>query len=306
MSPYVYLGFIAFVLLMLFVDLRFFNAEPHVQTSKQAGAVVAAWIGLAVAFGVGLAVVQGAKPAFEYFTGYLIEYSLSVDNMFVFIVIFRYFSVPPQYQHRVLFFGILGAIVFRGLFIVMGVALLDSFEWIIYVFGALLILTAIRIAKGTEEMDPESNPILKLMQKRFRTTSRYHGQKLFVKEAGRRVGTPLFLVLVIIETTDIVFAIDSIPAIFAITRDPFIVLTSNVFAILGLRSLYFLLAGSMTKFHLLHYGLAVILAFVGVKMILSGFHIHIPILASLAVIAGVLATTIFLSLKLPPKSETND
>lgn len=291
-----YGGFIAFVLLMLFIDLKFFHSDPKETRSKDAAVWVGVWIALAVAFGVIVYFWQGPTKAAEYFAGYLIEYSLSVDNLFLFILFFNYFRVPPEFRHRVLFFGILGAIVFRALFIAAGTALINNFEWVIYIFGAFLVFTAFRIARGTEDVDPEDNPVLKLFQKRFRTTTRFDGQKLFTMENGKRVGTPLLIVLVVIETTDIVFAIDSIPAIFAITRDPFIVLTSNVFAILGLRALYFLLAGTIAKFHLLKYGLAVILGFVGIKMLLTEYW-HPPVIVSLGVIVVTLAVTAIASLR---------
>ncbi|MBW3594058.1 MAG: TerC family protein [Actinobacteria bacterium] len=312
--PLVYVGFIAFVLAMLVIDLKFFHAESHEPTPRESGAWVAVWVTLAIVFGIGVWIFSGGELAAEYFTGYLIEYSLSVDNMFVFVLIFSYFKVPFRYQHNVLFYGILGALVFRGIFIALGVALINNFEWIIYVFGAFLIFTAIRLAMGTEEVHPEDNPILKFLQKRLRTTPRYDGQKFFTIENGKKVATPLVIVLAFIEMTDIVFAVDSIPAIFGITRDPFIVLTSNVFAILGLRALYFLLADVMDRFHLLKYGLAIILGFVGVKMLLemgvpdvdafgaaAGFHYGVPIWASLGVIVSVLAISAYLSLKIPPK-----
>ncbi|HVE76806.1 MAG TPA: TerC family protein [Actinomycetota bacterium] len=306
-----YGGFIVFVLTMLLLDLKVFHSEAKTPTTKASASWVAVWVGLAVVFGVILYFWKGGTSAGLYFTGYLIEYSLSVDNMFVFIVIFTYFRVPPAYQHQVLFYGILGAIIFRGIFIALGVTLIQSFSWVLYVFGALLIFTAYRIAKGTEDVEPEDNPVLKIFRRYFRTTTKYYGQKLFTVENGKRLATPLFVVLLIIETTDIFFAIDSIPAILGIfpnprDPDPFIVLTSNVFAILGLRALYFLLAGSMSKFHLLKYGLSIILGFVGVKMILAGFphesrfHFEIPIYASLGFIIGVLAITVIASLKFPP------
>ncbi len=308
---YLYAGFIAFVIAMLLVDLKLFHAEEHEPTVRESGSWVAIWVGLALVFGIIVFFWKGGEVAAQYFAGYLIEYSLSVDNMFVFIVIFSYFQVPRAYQHQVLFFGILGAMIFRGIFIAAGVALIQNFEWIIYVFGAFLIFTAFRIAKGTEEVHPEDNPIIKLFRKRFPTTSRFDGQKLFTIENGKKVATPLFITLLFIELTDIVFAVDSIPAIFAITQDPFIILTSNVFAILGLRSLYFLLAGSMDRFHLLKYGLAVILGFVGLKMLATAIectgesffchnhHVSVPIWVSLSVIVGVLLVTAIASLKLP-------
>ena len=310
---YLYAGFIGFVIAMLLLDLKLFHAEEHDPTPKESGTWVGIWVSLAVAFGIGVWVLDGAEAAGQFFAGYLIEYSLSVDNMFVFVLIFSYFKVPLAYQHQVLFYGILGAMIFRGIFIALGVALISNFEWVIYVFGAFLIFTAIRIARGSEEVHPENNPILKFAQNRLRSTTRFEGQKLFIIENGKRLATPLFIVLLFIELTDIAFAIDSIPAIFAITEDPFIILTSNVFAILGLRALYFLLADIMDKFHLLKYGLAVILGFVGTKMLLEAVecsghgtfchdgHIGIPIWMSLSVIIGVLAITVILSLKLAPK-----
>ncbi len=304
MEPwYLYAGFIAFVIAMLLIDLKFFHAEEHDPTPRESGIWVGVWVGLAVVFGIIVFFWKGPTSAAEYFAGYLIEYSLSVDNMFVFVLIFNYFKVELKHQHQVLFFGILGAMIFRGIFIILGVALIKQFEWIIYVFGAFLIYSAVKIARGTQEVHPEDNPILKFAQRRIHSTTRFDGQKLFTIEDGKRVATPLFVVLLFIELTDIVFAIDSIPAIFAITRDPFIVLTSNVFAILGLRALYFLLADFMDRFHLLKYGLAVILGFVGVKMLLLSLHIKIPILLSLGVIVGVLAVTIFLSLKLTAREQ---
>jgi tellurite resistance protein TerC len=316
-----YAGFIAFVIAMLLVDLRLFHAKEDEEPSvKQSAAWVCVWVGLAVTFGIIVWAWKGSTTAAEYFAGYLIEYSLSVDNMFVFIVIFSYFNIPQKYQHQVLFYGILGAIVFRGAFIAIGVALIENFEWIIYIFGAFLLYTAYRVAKGaTEEIHPEDNPILKFAQKRFRSTTRFDGQKLFTIENAKRVATPLFITLLFIEMTDVVFALDSIPAIFGITDDPFIILTSNVFAVLGLRALYFLLAGGLKKLHLLNYGLAFVLGFVGVKMLLEAVgcntqglfcevdhgdgHIQIPIWLSLIVIVTSLGLTTVLSFKIPPKDD---
>lgn len=306
MDWYWYAGFIAFVVAMLLLDLKIFHGEARRVTVREAAAWVSVWVGLAMAFGLAQVLWRGPAKGAEYFAGYLIEYSLSVDNMFVFIVIFSYFQVRPEYQHQVLFYGILGAIVFRGIFIALGTVLIHRFEWVLYVFGVLLIVTAVRIARGSDEVHPEQNPVLRFFQRRFRTTTRYDGHRLFTMENGRRVATPLFVVLLVIETTDIVFAVDSIPAIFGITRDPFIVLTSNVFAILGLRAVYFLLAGGMARFHYLKYGLSVILGFVGVKMLLPvagallGAELEVPIWVSLGIIVGVLALTAALSLKFPP------
>lgn len=316
----IYVGFVAFVLAMLLVDLKVFHTEAHAPSIKQSGAWVAVWVGLAVAFGISLSfgfLDGNPSKAADYFAGYLIEYSLSVDNMFVFLVIFTYFRVPHAYQHQVLFFGILGAIVFRGLFIAAGVALVNRFEFVLLLFGALLIFTAYRLMREVGEYRPEDNPVLKFFVRHFRTTSRFDGQKLLTVEDGKRVATPLLIVLLVIETTDIVFAVDSIPAIFAITQDPFIILTSNVFAILGLRALYFLLAGSMLRFHLLRYGLSLILGFVGLKLLATaipcpeGFGltrvlechegtIEVTTLASLAFIITVLVVTVVASLVTSP------
>ena len=309
---YLYAGFIGFVIAMLLVDLKLFHTEEDKEPSvRQSATWVAIWVGLALTFGVVVWFWKGGSSAQQYFAGYLIEYSLSVDNMFVFIVIFSYFKIPLRYQHQVLFYGILGAIVFRGLFIAIGVALIERFHWIIYIFGVFLLYTAYRVAKGSnEDIHPEDNPVLKFAQKRFRSTPRFDGQKLFTMENGKRLATPLFICLLFVEFTDIVFALDSIPAIFAITRDPFIILTSNVFAVLGLRALYFLLAGGLEKLHLLNYGLAIVLGFVGVKMLLeavscdSGWycqdhHVSIPIWLSLIVIILTLGITTLLSFLIP-------
>jgi tellurite resistance protein TerC len=299
-----YAAFVAFVVAMLLLDLRLFHAEEHEPTIRESATWVAVWVSLAILFGLGITYFAGTKFGGEYFAGYLIEYSLSVDNMFVFVVIFSYFSVPRAYQHQVLFFGILGAIVFRGIFIFAGTALINTFEWVIYVFGAFLIFTAYRIARGaTENIHPENNPVLSFARKRLRASSEFDGQKLFTVQDGRRVATPLLIVLLFVEITDILFAVDSIPAIFGVTREPFIVLTSNVFAILGLRALYFLVAGGMDRLHLLNYGLAIVLGFVGVKMLLEAFHVDVPIWLSLAVIVTVLGGTTVASLKIAPKRE---
>ena len=307
-SPLVYVGFIGFVLAMLFLDLKLFQTDDETEpTTKEAGTWVAVWVSLALVFGVALYFWQGGEIGAQYFAGYLIEYSLSVDNMFVFIVIFQYFSIPFKYQHRVLFFGILGALIFRGIFIAAGAALVRNFEWIIYIFGAFLIITAIRLAKsGGEEVHPEKNPILKFVQRRFPSTENFEGHNLFTVENGKRLATPLFITLVFIEITDILFALDSIPAIFGITQDPFIVLTSNVFAILGLRSLYFLLAGALNRLHLLNYGLAFVLGFVGVKMLLEAVHVEVPIWLSLVVIIAALGVTTVLSLKTEPPEKKEE
>ena len=244
---------------------------------------------------------KGEQAALEFFTGYVIEKSLSVDNIFVFLVIFSYFKIPAQSQHRVLFWGILGALIMRAIFIAAGVTLLEKFHWLIYVFGAFLVLTGIKMAVSHgKEMDLEKNPALKFLRKIVPVTNVLHGEKFFTKENGKRVATPLFAALLIVEFTDVIFAVDSIPAILAITKDPFIVYTSNIFAILGLRSLYFALAGILHYFRFLHYGLAVVLAFVGTKMLISEVY-KIPIIASLGVIATVILASVILSILIPEK-----
>ena len=287
-----WLGFIAFVLAMLSLDLGVFNRTPHVVSAREALTWTGVWVGLALVFAGGLALFVDRQAALTFLTGYVIEESLSVDNIFVIVLIFQYFAVPAQYQHRVLFWGILGALIMRGLFIGIGAALLARFEWIIYIFGALLVITGIRMAvKQDEEFDGEQNPVVKFVRRFLPVTSDYRGEHFFTMEEGRRSATPLLLVLVLVEATDLIFAIDSIPAIFGITRDPFLVFTSNIFAVLGLRSLFFLLASVVTKFHLLKYGLAVILTFVGAKM-LAEHWIHIPILWSLGIVISVLAASI--------------
>ena len=294
-----WVGFIAFVLAMLALDLGVFNRTPHVVRPKEAATWTSVWVGLALLFAAGLAYFVSPQTALTFLTGYLIEESLSIDNIFVIVLIFQYFAVPAQYQHRVLFWGILGALVMRGLFIGLGAALLARFEWIIYIFGALLVITGIRMAvKQDEEFNGEQNPVVKFVRRFMPVTAEYHGKHFFTMQDGRRYATPLLLVLVLVEATDLIFAIDSIPAIFGITRDPFIVFTSNIFAVMGLRSLFFLLAHVVTKFHLLKYGLAVILTFVGVKMMIEHW-VHIPILLSLAVVLGVLLLSVVASLIWP-------
>ena len=297
-------GFVAYVLAMLSLDLGVFNRTPHVVGAREALTWTSVWVGLALVFAAGLAVLVDRQSALTFLTGYVIEESLSVDNIFVIVLIFQYFAVPAQFQHRVLFWGILGALLMRGLFIGLGAALLARFEWIIYVFGALLVVTGVRMAvKRDEEFDGEHNPVVRLVRRYLPLTTGYRGKHFFIVEAGRRYATPLLLVLVLVEVTDLIFAIDSIPAIFGITRDPFLVFTSNIFAVLGLRSLFFLLATVVTKFHLLKYGLAVILTFVGAKMLAEEW-IHVPILLSLGIVVTVLAGSILASLRWPPAVES--
>ena len=301
-SIWFWILFNAFVLGMLALDLGVFHRRAHVVRPREAGVWVGVWVALALVFALGLYIWESPQTALTFLTGYVIEESLSVDNIFVIVMIFAYFGVPARYQHRVLFWGIVGALMMRGAFIGLGALLLAQFHWVIYVFGVLLIVTGIRMGiRQDEQFDAEKNPVYKLARRRLRFTTSYDGQKFFTMEGGRRVATPLFLVLLMVEFTDLVFAIDSIPAIFAVTSDPFLVYTSNIFAILGLRSMFFLLAGVMDRFHLLKYGLAVILTFVGVKMVGSGFF-HISIGVSLAVIVSVLAIAVVLSLVIPPKA----
>ena len=295
-SIWFWVGFIAFVLAMLSLDLGVFNRTPHVVKSGEAAIWTAVWVGLALVFAGGLAVVFDHHAALTFLTGYVIEESLSVDNIFVIVLIFQYFAVPAQFQHRVLFWGILGALLMRGAFILAGTALLSRFEWIIYVFGGLLVVTGIRMAiKNDDEFDGEHNPVVRLIRRYLPLTDGYRGKHFFSVENGRQFATPLLLVLVIVEVTDLIFAVDSIPAIFGITRDPFLVFTSNIFAVLGLRSLYFLLADVVTRFYLLKYGLAIILTFVGAEMLAERW-VHVPILVSLGVVVVVLAGSIGASL----------
>ena len=294
-----WVGFIAFVLAVLALDLGVFNRTPHVVRAKEAAVMTAFWVGLALLFAGGLAWFVDRQTALTFLTGYVIEESLSVDNIFVIVLIFQYFAVPAKYQHRVLFWGILGALVMRGVFIGVGAALLARFEWIIYVFGAILVVTGVRMAlKQDEEFDGEQNPVVKFVRRFLPVTHEYHGKHFFTMQDGRRYATPLLVVLVLVEATDLIFAVDSIPAIFGITRDPFIVFTSNIFAVMGLRSLFFLLASVVTKFHLLKYGLALILTFIGTKMLIEHW-VHIPIMASLGVVLAVLAGSIVGSLIWP-------
>ena len=298
---WLWVGFVAFVLAMLSLDLGVFNRTPHVVRAREALAWTAVWVGLALLFAAGLMVFIGNQAALTFLTGYVIEESLSVDNIFVIVLIFQYFAVPPQFQHRVLFWGILGALLMRGLFIGLGAALLTRFDWVFYIFGALLVVTGIRMAvKQDEEFDGEQNPVVKLVRRFLPLTHDYRGKHFLAMENGRRHATPLLLVLVLVEVTDLIFAIDSIPAIFGITRDPFLVFTSNIFAVLGLRSLFFLLASVVMKFHLLKYGLAMILTFVGAKMLAEQW-LHIPILLSLGVVVSVLGASIGASLIWPAR-----
>jgi tellurite resistance protein TerC len=298
-----WVGFIAFVLSMLALDLGVFHRKAHAVKPREAGIWVAVWVSLALLFAAGLWHFEGNKVALEFLTGYVIEESLSVDNLFVMVVIFNYFRVPAESQHRVLFYGILGALVMRGIFIGAGAFLVDRFSWILYVFGAMLVITGVRMLfKHDEEFEGEKNRVVRLVRKHVPLTMDYHDTKFFVPVSGRQVATPLFLVLILVEFTDLIFAVDSIPAIFGVTKDPFIVFTSNIFAILGLRSMYFLLAAVVEKFYLLKYGLACILTFIGVKMLIESVY-HISIGISLAVVLGTLALSIAASMIWPQPDE---
>ncbi|GHO64673.1 membrane protein [Ktedonobacter sp. SOSP1-52] len=284
--------FNAFVVVLLALDLGVFHRHSHTVSTREALIWSAIWIGLALAFNLGIYIFQGPDLALQFLTGYLIEKSLSVDNIFVFVLLFTYFAVAPRHQHRILFWGVLGALIMRGLLIGVGTVLLETFHWIIYLFGAFLVFTGIRMGLQKDEaVHPERNPVLKLLRRILPVSQDYDEGRFFTRHNGRLLATPLLLVLIVVETTDLVFAVDSIPAIFAVTNDPFIVYTSNIFAILGLRSLYFVFANVIHKFYYLKAGLAVILTYVGVKMLLADIF-HIPTALSLLVIAIVLALAI--------------
>jgi len=306
---WVWIGFNLAVLAVLAIDLGIFHRTAHEISVREAAGWTATWVTLSLLFNLGIAYFMGARAGLEFLTGYLIEQALSVDNIFVFVLIFSYFSVPARYQHRVLFWGILGALILRGTMIGTGSYLINRFHWIIYVFGGFLVFTGIRMAMVREAaIEVDSNPMLKLVRRLLPISNRYHGQRFFVRErignslTPRLVATPLFVVLVLVETTDLIFAVDSIPAIFAVTTDPFLVYTSNVCAILGLRSLYFLLAGIVDKFRFLQIGLAVVLVFVGAKMLLADLY-RVPIGIALGVVAGILAVSILASLWFPEEAE---
>jgi tellurite resistance protein TerC len=281
---------------MLSLDLGFFHRKAHAIGMREALIWSVVWISLALVFNAGVYWWFGPERALEFLTGYLIEKALSVDNLFVFLVLFSYFAVPAKLQHRVLFWGIVGALVMRAGFIFAGSALIQMFHWVIYVFGAFLVFTGIKLLAAREnQVHPERNLVLRLFRKVVPSVPQYHGSRFWIKQSGRRFVTPLLTVLVVIEATDIVFAVDSIPAIFAITRDPFIVFTSNIFAILGLRALYFLLAGMIGRFRYLKVGLGLVLVFVGAKMLLTDI-IHVPIVLSLSVVGGLIGGSIAFSM----------
>ncbi len=294
-NGFVWAGFLLFVLLMMALDLGVFHRKSHEVKIREALAWSAVWISLALIFNAGVYFLMGREKAIEFLTGYVIEKSLSVDNLFVFIMVFSYFNVDTKYQHKVLFWGILGALVMRAIFIFAGVALIQQFHWIIYVFGAFLIFTGIKmLVQKDEKIEPEKNPLVRLFKRFFPVTDTLHGDRFFVKINARTVATPLFIVLLVIEFTDLIFAVDSIPAILAVSTDTFIIFTSNVFAILGLRALYFALAGIAKLFYYLKYGLSAILVFVGVKMVIAGFF-KIPVVYSLLVIVSILILSILAS-----------
>ena len=302
---YFWISFILFVLLMLALDLGIFHRKTHAVSFKESLAWTVVWVGLAVLFSALIYFWKGPEKSIEFLTGYIIELSLSVDNLFVFILIFSYFHVPHQYQHKVLFWGILGALVMRVIFIFAGVALISKFHWIIYVFGAIIIFSGIKmLLQKDKKIEPDKNPVIRLVKKLLPVTHDYHGDKFFVKiQKGVLAATPLFIVLVFVEITDLIFAVDSIPAILAITTDTFIVFTSNVFAILGLRSLYFALAGMLNLFRFLHIGLATILIFIGIKMVISEVYI-MPIEYALITVISILLTSIAASLIFKNKNAT--
>jgi len=287
--------FTIFIVVMLAIDLGVFNRKAHEVSVREALAWSGVWVALAMAFNLGVYFWQGQEVAVQFFTGYVVEKSLSVDNIFVFLQVFAYFSVPAVYQHRILFWGVLGAIIMRAVFILVGVTLISKFHWIIYVFGGFLLITGAKMAfSEKKEMHPEKNPLIRLL-KRFVPLSNDYGEgRFFVKRGGALMATPMALVLVVIETTDVIFAVDSIPAILAITTDPFIVYSSNLFAIMGLRAMFFALAGVIGRFRYIHYGLAAILSFVGLKMVVSDFY-KLPTLWALGIIVVILAASMIAS-----------
>jgi tellurite resistance protein TerC len=295
-SIYFWIGFHVFIFFMLALDLGVFHKKIHKVPVREAVIWTTVWITLSLLFNILVYYKFGKTMALEYLTGYVIEYSLSVDNIFVFILIFTYFAVKDEYQHRVLFWGIIGALVMRGIFIFAGVALINRFHWIVIIFGAFLVFTGIRMLFQKEgEVDPSKNPIVRFFKRFLPVTEEYHGKNFFIKKNRKLHATPLFLVLLIIESSDLIFAVDSIPAILAVSKHPFIVYTSNIFAIMGLRSLYFALSGIMGLFRYLKVGLAFVLTFVGVKMLLAFIQVEIPILLSLGVIISILLISVLAS-----------
>ncbi|AHJ98611.1 TerC family protein [Hymenobacter swuensis] len=301
-SPLFWVGFNVGVVALLLLDLLVFNRKAHVVRMREALGWSAFWIALSLSFNYAVYHWMGKQAALEFLTGYLIEKSLSVDNLFVFLLIFTYFKVPPQYQHKILFWGIIGALVLRAAFILAGAALLAKFHFLLYVLGAFLVYTGVKMATsgGEPEIDPDNNPVVKFLSRHLPITNRLHEGRFFVRQNGMLFATPLLVVLVMVETTDVVFAADSIPAILAVSRDTFIVYTSNVFALLGLRALYFALESLMRLFHYLHYGLSLILIFIGGKLLATEF-LHIPMGISLGVVGLILTGSVGLSLLFPKK-----
>ncbi len=303
-----WIGFAAFIILMLWLDLGVFNKKSHQVSIRESLGWTFAWMGLAGLFMLGIYWQLGMNhaaetKALEFLTGYIIEESLSIDNLFVIILIFNYFKVKPEYQHKVLFWGIIGALVFRLILIFAGVALINQFSWIMYVFGAFLVITGVRMALGAEkEIHPEQNPVVKIFKRFWPVSHEDHGDRFFIQLAGKWVATPLFIVVLVVEMSDLIFAVDSIPAVLAITRDPFIVYTSNAFAILGLRSLFFALSGLLDLFHYLKYGLSLVLVFIGLKMTLADLW-HVNTSISLLIVGSILGISIVWSLISPPKND---
>jgi len=298
-----WIGFAVLILGMLFLDMIVLQKKKHEIGIRESLLWTLFWILVSLIFNFGVYLYMGFDSALEFLTGYLIEKSLSVDNIFVFIIIFSYFDVPLKYQHKILFWGILGAVIMRAVFIFAGVAVIERFHWVIYILGAFLVYIGIRMAyQKNKDIHPEKNPVLRAFNRFFTVDTRYKGGKFFIKKAGKIAATPLFVVLIVIETTDIIFAVDSIPAILSITLNPFIVLTSNVFAILGLRALYFAVSGIMRLFAYLNYGLSLILVFVGIKMLIADWY-KIPVSIALAVVGGILCISIALSLMIQPKKQ---
>ncbi len=301
-SPLFWISFLVIVLILLSLDLGIFHRKARVVSLKEALSWSAVWVALSLCFGAWIYHHSGPKYGMEFLAGYLIEYALSVDNVLVFIMIFSYFSVPAHLHHRVLFWGILGALIMRGTFIFVGAALIRAFHWILYVLGVFLVVTGLKIMRaGDTEVDPKKNPVVRLFQRIMPMSSSYESNGFVTREAGRFLATPLALVLLTVESTDLVFATDSIPAIFGVTRDPFIVYTSNICAILGLRSMYFLLAAAINRFAYLGRGVGLVLVFIGIKM-LAEKYVEIPIGISLAIVAVTLGAAVLISLLAPPSS----
>ena len=303
-STWLWVGFSIFIVTMLSLDLGLFNRKAHTIKYREAWIWSGVWVTLAMIFAGIVFYYLGSQRGFEFLTGYIIELSLSVDNLFVFLLIFSYFKVPAKFQHRVLFWGVMGALIMRLTMIFVGAALIDRFHWIIYIFGAFLVYTGIKMFRqGEIDVQPDQNPLIRLVTRFLPITRHYEEEKFFTKINGKRTGTLLLLVLMVVEVTDLVFAVDSIPAIFAVTTNTFIVYTSNVFAILGLRSMYFLLAGVVEKFRFLRFGLAVVLTFIGLKMLVGAVGFHIPIKFSLVFVAVVLVGSVVASLVVAPEGE---